>query len=377
MMLRTLPFLLSWLLMGLSGGSVAAAPPVEEIRQLLASRLVPAPSGEALSALNPDTLPWALESLDPHARFIAAVDYRAPLLGRDAWTGIGADLVLQGGQILLDVYQGGAADRVGVPDRARLLAIEDTPVDGLTPQEVATRLRGEAGTQVRVRLALPDGQPAVATITREAFTPLAVELVAPGEQRVLRVRDFVSGMTRPALLATIEFLGRGQPGGQPPLVVIDLRDALGGDLYEAFDLAGLFVPEGTLLGTLEGREGARREVRAPAGRKFDMPLALLVGPDTASAAEVFAGALQKQGRAVLVGSTTYGKCSSQTDARLSDGSVLRFTNLEVMLPDGASCSAQGLLPDVAVDERTLNSLPALLARAGEGVAAQRRRPQVH
>jgi len=88
--------------------------------------------------------------------------------------------------------------------------------------------------------------------------------------------------------------------------------------------------------------------------------AVIVGPDTASSAEIFAGALHRQGRAMLVGQSTYGKCSSQTDARLSDGSVLRYTNRDVLLPDGKSCSGAGLVPDRQVSEADMLDLAALV-----------------
>jgi carboxyl-terminal processing protease len=164
----------------------------------------------------------------------------------------------------------------------------------------------------------------------------------------------------------MEFLlGRHAPGsgtGTEP-VILDLRDATGGDLYEAFDTAAMFLPPGTRLGTMLDRDGNRREFFSPAGEKKTMPLALFIGPDTASAAEIFAGALHRNGRGVLIGRPSYGKCSSQTDTHLSDGSVLRFTNSEVLLPDGDTCSGKGLRPDLEVGDAEQGNLSLLLKKA--------------
>ena len=91
-----------------------------------------------------------------------------------------------------------------------------------------------------------------------------------------------------------------------------------------------------------------------------MPVVLLIGPDTASAAEVFAAALHSNDRGRLIGRPTYGKCTTQTEVTLSDGSVLRFTNGRILAPEGRQCHAQGLRPDVLVPENTLHDLQFLL-----------------
>ena len=370
------PLLLAALLAWAGGATAVPAAPVDEIRTVLERALVDPPDASALERLvasepaaragqadAPHALAAALQAIDRHARHFAADAYRSPLLGAAATSGIGARLLPLDGGVLLDVYQGGPADRAGIPDGARLLAIDGVELTGSTVDEVAARLRGEAGSRLRIALSAADELRRTVTLERARFTPVEVELLQGGALPVVRVRDFVGSLTRSAVLATVAHLGRGQAGGALPALVIDLRSAPGGDLYEAFDLAAAFVPEGTLLGTLRSRAAPPREVRAPGGSKLDMPLVLLVGPDTASAAEVFAGALQAHGRAALVGMQSFGKCSSQTDVRLADGSVLRFTNLEVLLPGGQSCSQRGLRPDIEVDAATLTRLPELLRHA--------------
>ncbi len=339
------------------------AAPLEAIRDILRRHLLSPPDEAALAGLTDENLPLRLREIDPHARFFSAKEYRAPAGGADAWIGIGAALAMRGGNAVLHVYRDGGAERAKVPDRSRLLAIDGESVRGQDAETIAARLRGEAGTSVRLRVVPPDGGEKSFTVWREAFTPLDVELVPPGTQRVVRIRDFARGLTRPAMRATLEFLAKTVSANDTAPVIIDLRDAPGGDLYEAFDLAGLFVPPGTVLGAIRGRDGYVMEIRSPGGIKYSMPLMLLVGPETASSAEIFAGILRRHDRARLVGQTTYGKCSSQTDARLSDGSVLRYTNREVLFPGGDTCSGAGLVPDLAVTDDELDMLPRLVERA--------------
>lgn len=352
------------LIMMLLGAAITQAAPLEQIRQILRSEALIPPAESALLALNTDTLASGLKEIDPYARFFKAGDYHMPSLGQGPWEGIGAELSARGGEFFLAVYQGGAAEQAGLPDRAKLLAINGRSIAGLPLDVVAKQLAGEAGSIVTLSIARPDARRTKIQVERRAFTPLAVEAVQSGARQVLRIRQFVGGLTRAALLATIDFLSgnaRVQANGREEILVIDLRDSGGGDLFEALDIAGLFLPAGTFLGTLAGREAKGNEFRAPSGTKFTMPLALLVGPDTASAAEVLAGTLQQHGRAKLIGQRTYGKCSSQTDTRLSDGSVLRYTNREALLPDGRSCSNVGLQPELIVPDKVFGELSSLMS----------------
>lgn len=352
----------------LAGQGIAQTAPLDEIRRILRINGLKVPAESDLLALSEEHLADGLRKIDPYARFFKSGEYRPPSLGRDSLIGIGADLAVRGEEIFLAVYKGGAADLAGLPDRSKLLSIDGQAITGLPVEGVADYLKGGEGTVVALFIETPDGRRSKTEVERRAFTPLAVEPLQSSTSQILRIREFVGGVTRPALLATIDFLGSKvtvQAGGAAQMLVIDLRDALGGDLYEAFDMAGLFLPSGTVLGTLSGREGKRSEFLAAEGEKLTMPLALLVGPDTASAAEVFAGCLQQHGRAKLVGQRTYGKCSSQTDTLLSDGSVLRYTNRQVMLPDGRSCSDVGLQPDREVSDKVFGQIALLMAAVDE------------
>jgi len=347
---------LAGLVLALAGPVLSA--PLDEIREVLREQALRPPAEAALAALKGEGLDSGLKGIDPYARYFPARDGVAAVPDGVAGAGIGAELIARGRETFLAVYAGGPAHRAGVPDRSRLLSVEGRDVAGRSAREIADMLRGKAGRAVNLTVVTPGGDRRGFRMVREAFRPLDVEAVP--EMRVLRIRAFTAGMTRPAFLAALNHFG---PSLQSGPVVVDLRDAGGGDLYEAFDLAGMFLPAGALLGTMTNRDGGRREFRASKGPKLAMPLVILIGPDTASAAEVFAGILRRHGRAGLVGLRSYGKCSSQTDAHLSDGSVLRFTNSEVLLPDGTSCSGKGLEPDRTAGGASFDRLEALVREA--------------
>jgi carboxyl-terminal processing protease len=354
-----------WLLLLAVAPNLSAAP-IAEIRQILRQQALTPPSETALNALQTENLAQALAGIDPYARYFKPEEYRDALPGRAAWIGIGAELMSRGNEVLLSVYTGGAADQAGIADRSRLVAVNGEPIAELDLKSVAERLRGEAGSEVELLLEAPQGGQKSWTLKRKPFRPLDVEPVPPGNRRVLRIREFAVGRTRPALLATCDFMRRHSSGGTDgadDLLIVDLRDAAGGDLYEALDVAGLFLPQGTPLAEMRRPGGKSRWFHAPAGEKLSAPLIFLVGPETASAAEILAGILSYHGRAGLVGQRTYGKCTSQTDQFLSDGSVLRYTNREIFFPDGRSCSGLGLKPDTEVDNAVLQDISRLVIAA--------------
>ena len=340
---------------GLAGG-----PPLDEIRQAFVRHGLHAPDGAALEGLVASGLAEGLRRIDPHARWFPAADY-AREQADDAGVGVGAALARWGERLVLAPYGEGALARQGVTAPVALASIDGKPVASLSLREAAGRLAGAPGSTVRLALAAGEGG-AVRdlTVAREPYRALSVESAAEVGHPVIRVRGFVTRETRTLLALAVQ----GLPGGRGPLV-LDLRDCPGGDLFEALDSAGLFLPEGTPLGETRDRGGRRQVYAAPGGTKVWVgSVVLWVGPGTASAGEVFAGVLRHHGAARLVGERTFGKCSSQTDLRLSDGSVLRLTNREVVLPGGESCSGAGLEPDSPVGREGLLDGAALLRLSG-------------
>ena len=366
--MRVYCFCIGLLVMSLTGlccdCPAEAQPPqasLDEIREILRTRLYPPPGETELQALTLDHLAQNLKSLDPYARYYPTENPLKKILPDNQLSGIGAQLFESNTQMLLSPFPRGPLTQAGISERAELLEVNGRSVQGLALHDIAAMLHGEPESlvQLRLRPLSADAAQTVAVI-RRTFRPLDVELVDAHGQPVLRIRDFIAGQTRSALKASIDFLDLREG----PLI-IDLRESGGGDLFEALDCAGLFVAQGKSLGGLETRGSGRTFISSPPGRKISVPVVLLVGPDTASAAEVFAAALASNGWARLVGRPTYGKCTTQTEVTLSDGSVLRFTNGRILAPGGRSCAAEGLEPELAVPESRLYDLEYMVTKALE------------
>lgn len=344
-----------------------AQPPLDEIRHLLREGLMPEPEEAQLMALSEHNLAEGLLQLDPYARYLKPEQGYAILSETVERAGIGAEILMQQEQVWLLPYQGSVSERAGVPYRARLLAVDQRSIASLSLQELAGWLRGPEDSWVSLLVETPQGETVEFRFQRETYRPLHVELLR-GEQRIIRIRDFITSMTVPSLRATLGFITQ-EPGAESqPAIILDLRDATGGELFEALDLAAAFLPPATELATLVNRAGQQERYQAPNGTKYSHPLFILIGPHTASAAEIFAGILQAHGRAVLLGEASFGKCSSQTEARLSNQAVLRYTNREVLLPGDKSCTEIGVTPDLALTEEQLNDAEYLLEQISAWMA---------
>lgn len=313
---------------------VAAAAPIDEIRQLLEREALTAPDPQHLARLCDDALAEGLARIDPYARLIAPMQTDVD----DSAPSIGAELYEDAGRLWLLPYVDGPMARQGEAKRVILDAVNGEAVAGLSLQRVGALIAAAGGESLRLALRdSPNETERTATVQPQPFVAPSLEVLSQ-HPPVLRIRRFVTRQTRAFLAGALQQIPPTQP------LRIDLRDARGGDLFEALDSAALFLPPGTLLATTADRAGRKTPYRAPEGPKFKHPLTLEIGPATASAAEIFAGILQDHARARLTGRPSHGKCRSQTEAALSDGSRLRYTNLRVMLPNGGDCEGRGITP---------------------------------
>ncbi len=357
--------------------------PLEEIRNVLESEWIVSAEPEWGGVGDESGLRTLLRSADPFADWSQPTEDDRGTDAGHALAGIGAELGVDAGRVYLLPRQVGPLARLGFSERLELLAIDGHAVVAAdTVEGIGRLLRGVPETPVSLILASPaSGERWETRIFRESLRPLDVEVWHAGPVSILRILEFNSRRTRSALLATVDLLGHSTRVG-----VLDLRGASGGDLHEALDAADALLPEGLELLQMRTRYGEEQMAVSSVPELASPPLVLLVGPDTASAAEIFAGVLQFHGRALLVGQRTRGKCSSQVVRRLSDGSHLRFTNLELSFPDGSSCSEAGLTPDkkwlapdgvmtddlIAAVEHMVQGLEDILPNAGAAIAEDHR-----
>jgi carboxyl-terminal processing protease len=299
--------------------------------------------------------------------------FQAGLDGR--YSGIGVWLrSAQDGEVYLgSVQPGSPADDAGLVPGDRLLVVDGHEVADLTLSKVAEKLRGAAGTELRLRVER-DGKPVAVSLVRDDLASDDVEVARlKGDVEVVRVTAFTRGVGAAVRKAVASTGGAGQPGSAG--IVLDLRGNPGGLLTEAVEVASAFLDGGAVV-SYEKRGEPLHHLDAVGTGDTTVPLVVLVDGGTASAAEVVAAALQDRNRAVVVGSRTYGKGSVQEPRSLSDGSAIELTVGRYLTPSGRSLDGVGIEPDVAVaaragaataEQRALEVLRGLVA-ASDGVA---------
>ena len=299
--------------------------------------------------------------------------FQAGLDGR--YSGIGVWLrSAQDGEVYLgSVQPDSPAEAAGLVAGDRLLTVDGAEVAALTLSKVAQKLRGDAGTELRLRIER-DGEPMTLSVVRDDLASDDVEVARlKGDVEVVRVTAFTRGVGAAVRKAIASSAAGDEPASAG--VVLDLRGNPGGLLTEAVEVASAFLAGGAVV-SYEKRGEPIHHLDAVGTGDTTVPLVVLVDGGTASAAEVVAAALQDRNRAVIVGSRTYGKGSVQEPRSLSDGSAIELTVGRYLTPAGRSLDGVGIEPDVEVavragaataEQRALEVLRGLVAASG-GVA---------
>ncbi len=276
------------------------------------------------------------------------------------WTGVGLwPERRRDGRIEIDKVQPDSpAARAGLRAGDRLLSVDGRTVTGLRVTEVVALLRGEAGTPVVLRLSRDGAPDLTETVRREQLhtEPVTVREL-PGGITVIKVASFTRGSGERVRAA----VAAAPPGAG---VMLDLRGNPGGLVTEAVTTASAFL-DGGLVGTYDVR-GTERALYAARGGDTARPLVTLVDGGTMSAAELVTGALQDRGRAVAVGTRTFGKGSVQMPTELPDGSVAELTVGTYRTPAGRSLDGRGITPDLAAGDGAEERARTVLGGLGVG-----------
>ncbi|MDH5672863.1 MAG: S41 family peptidase [Myxococcales bacterium] len=296
-----------------------------------------------------------LQVLDPHSQFMDPEQFK--ILTSDTegrYAGIGAEIEVRDGWLtIVAVTEGGPAARAGLRAGDRFLSIAGKGARDLPIAEAVELMRGAPGTAVAVTVRRPELEQALeVSLVRELIEIEAVNARLHSD-RVLHVRLRTFHESTGAELRTVldDAVARSAEAGGIRGLILDLRDNPGGLLSAAVMVADEFLDEGTIVST-RGRAGRLlREHRAEAaGTRPAWPMVVLVNGYSASASEIVAGALHDHGRAVLVGTRTFGKGSVQNIIELPDHSAIKLTTGLYYTPSGRSIQATGIAPDVEVEQ---------------------------
>ncbi|MBW2023237.1 MAG: S41 family peptidase [Deltaproteobacteria bacterium] len=288
-----------------------------------------------------------VQSLDPHSSFMTKDEYQELMLEtKGSFTGIGIEITIKDSILtVVSPIEGTPAYKMGLKAGDKIIQIEGKSTKNMTLMDAVKRIRGPKGTKVKLTI-LREGEkkPLVFSITRDVIPLKSVRslLLEPGIGYI-RVSTFQS-RTAKDLDAAIKKL---EKEGKLKGLILDLRNNPGGLLSQAIEVSDYFLESGVIV-TTKGRKHSQ-DIVARAhkdGGTRNYPMIVLVNGGSASAAEIVAGALQDNKRAVILGTRTFGKGSVQTILPLSDGSALRLTTARYYTPSGRSIQLSGIQPDI-------------------------------
>lgn len=292
-----------------------------------------------------------LAGLDPHSAYMSGADY--DLLQETTsgeFGGLGIEVGRQDGYIrVISPIDDSPAARAGIQAGDLIIEIDNKPLREMSPDEAANMMRGEPGTPVTVTIAREGQEPFDLTIVREviAINSVRSRMLEPGYAYV-RISVFRVN-TGDELEKEVAKLQTENPALKG--IVLDLRNNPGGVLQAAVGVVDAFVSEGRIVYT-KGRvqEGDMEFMATRRNVSDDVPLVVLINGGSASASEIVAGALQDHGRAIIMGTRSFGKGSVQTVLPLDEKRAIKLTTSLYYTPSGRSIQAQGIVPDIIVDE---------------------------
>ena len=296
-----------------------------------------------------------LQGLDPHSSLLppdAFEDLQIDTKGK--FTGIGIHITMQNGFVtVISPIEDTPAHKAGIEAGDRIIKVDGTLTKDL--REAVRMMRGPKGSKVVVTI-LREGvkKPMDFEITRDEIPIQSVKSISlkPGYGYV-RISNF-TGTTTQEFEKALEKL----EASEKPMkgLVLDLRNNGGGLLNQAISISDEFLDKGAIV-SMKGREKKNTKVfnATPSSVQRTYPIVVLINGGTASASEIVAGALQDHKRALVLGTTTFGKGSVQTVENLRDGSGLKLTIARYYTPNGRSIQAKGIEPDITLKFKRLDA----------------------
>jgi carboxyl-terminal processing protease len=295
-----------------------------------------------------------VQSLDPHSSLLppeAFEDLQIDTQGK--FTGIGIHITMKDGFVtVISPIEDTPAYKAGIIAQDRIIKVDGKPVKDL--REAVNMMRGPKGTRVSVTIARQgEKEPIDFELVRDVIPIVSVkEIILKPGYRYIRLSQF-SGSTTKELEAALQ---KAESDKVPVKgLILDLRNNGGGLLSQAIKVSDLFLEEGKIL-SIKGRNKKNTKVYMATpdtvSRKY--PIVVLINSGSASASEIVAGALQDQKRALILGTTSFGKGSVQTVETLRDGSGLKLTIARYYTPSGRSIQAKGIEPDIVLKHKRID-----------------------
>lgn len=290
-----------------------------------------------IDSLVEKAVPQILAELDPHSVYISAKDVQAAnddLQG--SFSGVGIEFTIRQDTIhVQNVIKNGPAERAGILAGDKIVAVDGQPFVGkiVTNEEAMHRLKGPKDTKVRLGIVrFGQKQTKTFTVTRGDIPvkSIAATYMIDNSTGYIRIKNFGATTYAELLVSLAQLSQQGFSN-----LVIDLRDNVGGYLTAAVQMANEFLPKNKLIVYTQGRKSPRQDYRSDGhGSYKNIPLVVLINEGSASAAEIFAGAMQDNDRATIIGRRSFGKGLVQQQIGFPDGSMIRLTIARYYTPSG-------------------------------------------
>lgn len=285
---------------------------------------------------------------DPYSTYYTAEQYKELNTSNEgSYVGIGA--VLQkddaGGAKIIQLYEGGPGEQVGLKKGDVIKAVDGTDVTDKETSDIASMVRDSEKDSVMLTIQRENEEKTrdVKVEIRDVEIQTVSHEMLSEDTGYIRISEFSEVTSDQYKKAFADLKDQGMKK-----LVVDLRDNPGGLLTAVCGVLRQILPEGLIVYT-EDKNGKREEETCDGKNKLDMPLAVLVNGNSASASEIFAGAVKDYGIGTIVGTTTYGKGVVQTIHSLTDGSAVKITIAKYFTPKGNDINKKGINPDVEAE----------------------------
>jgi len=293
-----------------------------------------------------------LAALDPHSSYMEGSDFETLKTTTDGnYGGLGLTVTVEDGAVkVIAPTEDTPAWRAGIKSGDYITHIDGQLVYGGSLDEAVDKMRGMPGSSIKLTIVRPGrDKPFDVTLVRERIQLKPVKWEIKDGVAILDINTF-SGNSAEETKAALTAIDKAT-GGHPLGYILDLRSNPGGLLDQAVDISDDFLNRGEIV-SQRGREKTdiERYYAKPGDMTHGLPVIVLVDAGTASAAEIVAGALQDQRRALVMGETSFGKGSVQTVVQTGPESALRLTTARYYTPSGRSVQAGGIRPDISVPQ---------------------------
>ncbi len=307
-----------------------------------------------------------LAGLDPHSSFMTSDMFKEMQVEtKGEFGGLGIQIGIKDNRLtVIAPIEETPAFAAGIQSGDTIVKVDETLTKDLTLMEAVQHMRGPRGTAVKLTV-LREGleEPLVFTITRDIIKIQSVRSkLLEGNVGYVRLSQFQEASAEDLTKELDNLTGKDIQG-----LILDLRNNPGGLLTAAVGVSEQFLEAGRLVVSIQGRNEKKIEYRAGATSKhYEYPMIVLINHGSASASEIVAAAMQDWGKAVVIGTTSFGKGSVQTILPLSDGSGLRLTTAKYYTPQGKSIHSIGVQPDIIIDPKTIQTAKKEAAEGEKG-----------